>query len=126
MTTVINVRLPDGSSRELPEGSTGEDLAASIGRGLAKAAVAVTVDGFETDLWPGAKYAIGPPIEDGFYYDFELPGGVHFSDDDLGRIEARMREIVAADQPFVREEHSVAEGLKLFADQPYKQEIIEG
>ena len=44
-----------------------------------------------TDLWPGARYAIGPAIEDGFYYDFELPGGQHFSEDDLARIEARMR-----------------------------------
>jgi threonyl-tRNA synthetase len=79
-----------------------------------------------TDLWPGAKYAIGPPIEDGFYYDFELPGGAHFSEDDLARIENRMREIMAEDQPFTREEHSVDEGLVLFRDQPYKVEIIEG
>ena len=50
------------------------------------------------------EYAIGPAIADGFYYDFELPDGRHFTDDDLERIEARMREIVAADQPFVREE----------------------
>src|SRR5437667_5515363 len=78
------------------------------------------------DLFPGAKFAIGPPIEDGFYYDFELPGGVHFSDDDLERIEARMREIVAENQAFVREELSRDEGLRLFADQPYKVEIIEG
>jgi threonyl-tRNA synthetase len=77
-------------------------------------------------LWPGAKFAIGPPIENGFYYDFDLPGGAHFTEDDLGRIEARMREIVSEDQPFVREEHSREEGLQLFADQPYKVEIIEG
>ncbi|MGA3147024.1 MAG: threonine--tRNA ligase [Acidimicrobiales bacterium] len=76
-------------------------------------------------LWPGAHYAIGPVIEDGFYYDFELPGGAHFSDDDLGRIEASMREIMAEDQPFVRHEHTIDEGLALFADQPFKQEIIE-
>ena len=165
MSDQITVRLPDGSPRELPAGSTGLDLAASIGRGLAKAAVAMTVDGQETDLtrtlpdgsavgiitdaspdgrhvlrhstahvlaqavtdlWPGARYAIGPPIEDGFYYDFELPGGAHFSDDDLGRIEERMRQIVADNQPFVREEHTIADGLALFADQPYKVEIIEG
>jgi len=78
------------------------------------------------DLFPGAKYAIGPPIEDGFYYDFELPGGASFTDDDLGRIEARMREIVGEDQPFVREELSRDEGLTRFADQPFKVEIIEG
>src|SRR3954466_4250516 len=78
-----------------------------------------------SDLFPGAKYAIGPAIADGFYYDFELPNGEHFSDDDLERIEARMREIVKADEPFVREgldrEHAIA----TFADQPYKIEIIE-
>ncbi len=77
-------------------------------------------------LWPGAKFAIGPSIRDGFYYDFELPGGAHFSEEDLGRIEAKMREIVADAQPFLREEHSVSEGLELFRDQPYKREIIEG
>src|SRR5205807_4839903 len=77
------------------------------------------------DLFPGAKYAIGPPIEDGFYYDFELPGGAHCSDDDLERIETRMREIVAESQPFRREEYSKEEGLKMFADQPYKVESIE-
>src|SRR6185369_15375134 len=78
-----------------------------------------------TQLWPGAKFAIGPPIEDGFYYDFDLPGGATFSEEDLERIESRMRQIVGQDQPFVREEHSVDEGLQLFADQPYKQEIIQ-
>ncbi len=78
------------------------------------------------ELWPGARYAIGPAIADGFYYDFDLPGGATFSDDDLGRIDARMRAIVAEDQPFVREEHTVEEGLTLFADQPYKIEIIQG
>jgi threonyl-tRNA synthetase len=75
------------------------------------------------DLWPGTRYAIGPPIEDGFYYDLELPGQV--SESDLARIEDRMREVVAADKPFVREEISRAEALERFADQPYKREIIE-
>ena len=78
-----------------------------------------------TDLFPGARYAIGPAIEDGFYYDFELPDGAHFGADDLDRIEARMREIVAEDQPFVREELARAEGLECFADQPFKRDIIE-
>ena len=75
-------------------------------------------------LWPGAKYAIGPVIDNGFYYDFELPGGAHFSDDDLERVEAEMRAIVKEDQPFVRHEHDLEEGLEIFADQPFKQEII--
>jgi threonyl-tRNA synthetase len=76
------------------------------------------------DLIPGAKYAIGPPIEDGFYYDFELPQPL--TPDDLPRIEARMAEITAADQPFVREELSRQRALERFSDQPYKREIIEG
>ncbi|MEW6060213.1 MAG: threonine--tRNA ligase [Actinomycetota bacterium] len=76
------------------------------------------------DLFPGAKYAIGPPIEDGYYYDFELPEAL--STDDLPRIEARMAEIVGADQPFVREEISPGEALERFADQPYKREIVAG
>ncbi len=77
------------------------------------------------DLWPGTHFAIGPPISDGFYYDFELPGGRHFSDEDLERIESRMREIIAEDQTFVRSEYSISDGLKLFQDQPFKREIIE-
>jgi threonyl-tRNA synthetase len=75
------------------------------------------------DLHPGAKYAIGPPIEDGFYYDFDLPASL--SPDDLEKIESRMREIAAAGQPFVRQELSRQEALERFADQPYKREIIE-
>jgi threonyl-tRNA synthetase len=77
-------------------------------------------------LWPGAAYAIGPAIADGFYYDFDLPDAARFSDGDLGRIESEMRAIMAEAQPFVREEHTISEGLELFADQPYKREIIEG
>ncbi len=77
-------------------------------------------------LWPGAQYAIGPAIEDGFYYDFLLAGGATFSEEDLGRIEEEMRAIVAADQTFVREEHTVEEGLAIFDGQPFKQEIIRG
>jgi threonyl-tRNA synthetase len=78
-----------------------------------------------TKLFPGAKFSIGPAIENGFYYDFELPGGKTFSDDDLVAIAAKMDEIVKADQPFVRDEMSPADALSLFADQPYKCEIIE-
>src|SRR5579875_2263819 len=142
----VTVRLPDGSTKELEEGTTARQLAELIGPRLAKAAVAATLDGHEVDLdaplpdgatvsivtadsdagravlrhstahvlaqavlelWPGAQYAIGPPIEDGFYYDFSLPGGATFSEDDLARIEEKMRQIVAEDQPFVREEHDV-------------------
>jgi threonyl-tRNA synthetase len=76
-------------------------------------------------LFPGAQFSIGPAIEDGFYYDFELPGGRTFSDDDLAAIETRMREIMKANQPFVRSEMSAADALTLFASQKYKCEIIE-
>src|SRR5262249_10173050 len=156
----ITVTLPDGSSREYDRGTTPAAVAASIGAGLAKAAIAARADGewidldrpldrdtqlaivtpntddgrevlrhstahvmaqAVTSLFPGAKYAIGPAIEDGFYYDFELPGGETFSADDLTSIEAEMRRIVKADEKFERDELSYDDGLALFADQPYKQ-----
>ena len=78
-----------------------------------------------TQLYPGAKFSIGPAIEDGFYYDFDLPGGQTFSDEDLDAIDARMREIIAADQPFTRDELDADAALELFAQQPYKREIIQ-
>jgi threonyl-tRNA synthetase len=77
------------------------------------------------DLWPGATYAIGPPIQDGFYYDFELPGGATFSNEDLEAIEVRMRLVIDADQAFERHEADAAEALELFSGHPYKREIIE-
>ena len=76
------------------------------------------------DLFPGALFAIGPAIEDGFYYDFDVDEP--FTPDDLERIETRMAEIIAADQPFERGELSIADALEHFADQKYKKEIIEG
>jgi threonyl-tRNA synthetase len=77
------------------------------------------------EMFPGqAKFAIGPAIEDGFYYDFELPRAL--TPEDLANLEARMREIIHADKPFVRKELSAAEAKKLFADQPYKVELVEG
>ena len=160
----LTITLPDGSTRKLPEGATGADLAADIGPGLAKAALVVTVDGDARDLdrvlpdgstvsivtassddglhtirhstahvlaqavldlWPGATYAIGPPIQDGFYYDFELPGGATFSNEDLEAIEVRMRLLIDADQAFERHEADAAEALELFSGHPYKREIIE-
>ncbi|CAN5734450.1 threonine--tRNA ligase [soil metagenome] len=166
----ISVSLPDGSTRTVPAGSTGADLAAGIGRGLAKAAVIVVVDGTERDLgapladgasveiitttsdrglytirhstahvlaqavldlFPGATFAIGPPVEDGFYYDFELPPRPEgargtFDPDDLDRIDARMREIMAEHQPFIRDEITSDSARALFAGHPYKLEIIAG
>ena len=76
------------------------------------------------NLYPGAKYTIGPAIENGFYYDFDLGGRV-FTEDNLANVEAEMRKVISANQPFVRAEISVAEALALFNEQPYKCEIIE-
>jgi threonyl-tRNA synthetase len=77
-----------------------------------------------TRLFPGATFSVGPAIEDGFYYDFDLPDGRTFTEDDLAHIEEEMQVIVAADQPFTRSEMSAEEALELFSDQPYKCEII--
>jgi threonyl-tRNA synthetase len=77
------------------------------------------------DLYPGTQLAIGPPIENGFYYDVDLPEGQTLSEDDLEKIEARMHEIVAADQPFERHELPAAAAATFFAEDLYKAEIIE-
>ena len=109
--------------------ANGDDVAIVVagsqdGRDVTRHSTAHVLAQAVTRLWPGAKYAIGPAIENGFYYDFDLPGGARFSDDDLERIEAEMRGIIAEDQPFTRVEVSTEEGLDVFADQPYKVEII--
>ena len=79
------------------------------------------------ELYPGVKISIGPPVPDGFYYDFEFPAGITLNEGDFERIEARMQAHVDADEPFVREEVSVADALARFRseDQPYKVELIE-
>jgi threonyl-tRNA synthetase len=77
------------------------------------------------DLFPEATFGIGPPVEDGFYYDFELSGGATFTTDDLDRIDARMREIIDEGQPFVRDEIPAAEAREIFARHPYKLQIID-
>ncbi len=76
------------------------------------------------EMFPQGKIAIGPPIEDGFYYDFDLPRPL--TPEDLEAIERRMREIIAADYQFERREISAEEARKLYADQPYKLELIQG
>ena len=159
----IQLTLPDGSERSYEDGTTGYDVAHSIGAGLARAAVAVSVNG-ETldlgrpidqdgsfsvitenteegravlrhsaahvmaqavlDLYPGATFAIGPPITDGFYYDFDI--GRPFTPEDLEQIEARMAEIIEINQSFEREYLSIEDALEMFADQPFKSEIIRG
>ncbi|MGH2719112.1 MAG: aminoacyl--tRNA ligase-related protein, partial [Actinomycetota bacterium] len=75
-------------------------------------------------LWPEAHYAIGPPIDDGFYYDFDI--GRPFTPEDLAAVERAMRGIIAQNQPFVREEVPLPEALEIFKDQPYKVEILRG
>jgi len=79
------------------------------------------------ELYPGVKISIGPPIENGFYYDFEFPDGVTVSDADFARIEQKMREHINADEAFVREDVTVAEALERFRaeGQDYKVELIE-
>lgn len=74
-------------------------------------------------LFPGVKVTIGPAIEDGFYYDFDYKRP--FTEDDLAKIEEGMAKIVAAKEPFVREEVSRDEARKLFADEPFKLELID-
>ncbi len=157
----IQVTLPDGSRRELAAGATGADLAASIGPGLARAALAIKVDGTLRDLasplpdqatvsiitdrdaealpllrhsaahvlatavrelFPGAGIGFGPAIDDGFYYDFDVPRP--FTPEDLEAIEARMTAVVQADQPFSREVVDREEANRRFADDPLKLERI--
>src|SRR5919109_2605448 len=162
----MRIELPDGSSKELEDGATGAELAAAIGPGLARAALAVKVDGqvrdlarpladgerveiitdrspeslelirHDTahvlaaavlDLYPGTRISIGPPIEDGFYYDFEFPEGVTVSERDLPALEERMREHVKAREEFTREDVPTGAAIERFRaeDQPYKVELIE-
>jgi threonyl-tRNA synthetase len=77
------------------------------------------------DLYPGATFGIGPPVEDGFYYDFELPDGGTIVEDDLDRIEARMRQIISESQPFVRDELPAEKAREVFAGHRFKLEIID-
>jgi threonyl-tRNA synthetase len=94
------------------------------GREVLRHSVAHIMAQAVTDLFPGAKFAIGPPIEHGFYYDFDV--SQPFTPEDLEKIETRMHEIIRENQTFRRRELGKDEALELFADQPYKREIIEG
>jgi len=76
------------------------------------------------EFYPETKYTIGPPVENGFYYDFDLPQPIAL--EDLGKIEKRMRQIIAGGHPFVRKVVSAEEARRIFKDQPYKLELIEG
>ncbi|HEY1125341.1 MAG TPA: threonine--tRNA ligase [Sphingobium sp.] len=158
MTDMLKITLPDGSQREVARGTTPAEIAAAIGPGLAKAAIAAKVDGelrdimrpLEADaqlalvtakdeaealelarhdfahvlaeavqaLFPGTQITFGPSTDDGFYYDF-APAGDRgpFTEEDLPAIEAKMREIIAADKPLQREVWSRADLIKRWSEQ---------
>ena len=160
----ITIQLPDGSKKELPHGSTGLDLAESIGPGLAKDAVAISIKGEQFDLsdalpdksevsiitiksaegleimrhtltaqvlasavknlYPDAKLAIGPTIEDGFYYDFLFSKPL--SVDDLPNIEKEMNKIISAKSEISKTLHSKDDAISIFddMDEGFKAEII--
>ncbi|MFN2556257.1 MAG: threonine--tRNA ligase [Nitriliruptorales bacterium] len=111
--------------RVVPDGAEVEAIRADSdeGRAILRHSVAHLMAQAVTDLYPDAKFAIGPPIEDGFYYDFDVDEP--FTPEDLERIEKRMCELIAERQRFRRDELSRDAALRLFADQPYKREIIE-
>ena len=161
----MKITLPDNSSRELPEGSSGYDLAKDIGPGLAKSAVAVTINGIQKDLhdviegdvsasiitidsdegieimrhtltaqvlaralkniYPSSKLAIGPTIDDGFYYDIETEDAI--SIDDLEKIEDEMIKIVKTKSSITKKLVGKEDALKIFKSQKetYKESIIE-
>jgi threonyl-tRNA synthetase len=160
----LSIRLPDGSSRELQTGATGADLAADIGPGLARAALAIHMNGrvcdlstplepnadvailtfsdpegrevfwhstahvmaqAVMDLFPGTQLAIGPPIDEGFYYDFEVARP--FGPEDLEAIEKRMAEIIKGNHAYSCREMSRDEAREhlLKSDERYKLEILD-
>jgi threonyl-tRNA synthetase len=119
----------DGSARDLayvPPAGRVNILTQTdeLGREVVRHSTAHVMAQAVLKLYPGARYAIGPPIEDGFYYDFDVERP--FTPDDIARIEAEMRRIIKANQRFERAEVGRDEALELFSDQPYKREIIEG
>ena len=117
--TDLTARLSDGQEVAIVTANTDE------GRHVLRHSTAHVLAQAVTRLFPGAKFSVGPAIEHGFYYDFDLPDGKTFSDDDLADIQKEMERIVKEDQPFIRSEMSPREALELFADQPYKCEIIQ-
>ena len=161
--TEINITLPDNSVKTMPTGTTSQQVADSIGSGLARAVVVAKIDGTLTDLnhpletdcalelftgdtpeghdtllhstahlmaqsvkelFPDAKVTIGPTIENGFFYDFDVD--IPFSDEVLAKIQQKMKELAKLGQDIVRQEMSAADAVKMFAEmgEPYKVEII--
>lgn len=162
--STIKVTLPDNSIRELEVGATVADLAASIGAGLAKAAIAGQINGTLVDLsgvltdgdsvaiitekspealeiirhstshlmaqavkelFPAAKVTIGPAVENGFYYDFDV--ATPFTPEDLERIESKMSDLAAGAQALERKVMSSADAITFFEQmgEPYKKELIQ-
>src|SRR5215217_3698157 len=117
----LGAPLEDGESVEIV--TPGRPDALEVLRHDAAHVMATAV----TELWPGTKVSIGPPIADGFYYDFEFPEGVSPSEDDLVRIEQAMAAHVKADEGFERADVPIAAALERFreAEEPYKVELIE-
>jgi threonyl-tRNA synthetase len=118
----LTAPLPDGAAIEIVTGDSGDPDALWLVRHDAAHVLATAV----LDLWPGTKVSIGPPIEDGFYYDFEFPDGFRPSAADLERIEARMAAHIEADEAFERTDIPAGEAIERFRseDQPYKVELI--
>ena len=162
---MMHITFPDGSVKEYEKGTTGFDIAKSISPRLAKAAIAVKVDGVVRDLsapipkdapvqvltfddpegrtvfwhssshimaqavldlFPNAKVTLGPPIDEGWYYDFEVDKP--FSPEDLERIEQRMAEIVKEDASFSCQVMKRDDAIKYYQQREnvYKVEILEG
>jgi len=161
--TEINITLPDNSVKTMPTGTTSQQVADSIGSGLARAVVVARIDGNLIDLnspleqdcslelftgdtpeghdtllhstahlmaqavkelFPATKVTIGPTIENGFFYDFDVD--VPFSDEVLARIEQKMKELAKSGQDIVRTEMSAGDAVKMFdkMGESYKVEII--
>ncbi len=113
--------LPDVTAEALHLDTIAADT--DEGRAILRHSTAHLMAQAVTDLFPGAKWAIGPPIEDGFYYDFDVERP--FTPEDLEAIEARMQVLAKERQRFVREVVAREDALEEFADQPYKVQIIE-
>jgi len=118
----LSAPVEDGASVEIVTAKSGEDALWLVRHDAAHVLATAVME-----LYPGVKISIGPPIDDGFYYDFEFPEGVKVSDADFERIEQKMREHVKADEQFERSELPVAEAIERFEaeGQDYKVELIE-
>ena len=163
---MIAITLPDGTIKQVSEGTTSLDVAMSISEGLARNVLAADVDGEVWDpqrpltsdcalklltsrdeegmntlwhssahlmaealesLYPGIKFWVGPPVENGFYYDVDF-GGHTFTDKDIPAVEQKMMELAKAKNPFVRKNMSKAEALAYFNEKgdEYKLDLLEG